>query len=128
MNFDKLNKKIQKQVVDATKERNNRVAPLAQKIIKIIAEAELPIGDIHAHDNPKFSAVARSVLATLMAEDARHVDITAIFQFVLQPVDMVAEIVKQSLSKSFNTVENKLFGKDYSEVTLKDLDDILTNK
>ena len=126
MNLNKLNKKIEKQVKDATKERNERVAPVVQRIIKIIADVNLPVGDVHAHDNPKFSATAKDVLSELLDSEVRHVDITALFQFVLQPFDMVAGIVKESLSKSFNDAENKLFRKDYSEVTLKDLDDILT--
>ena len=125
MNINKLNKKIEKQVKDATIERNERVAPLAQKVIKIIADANLPVGDVHAHDNPKFSAVAREVVSELMDSDARHIDITALFQFVIQPFDMIGAIVKESLAKSFNDAESKLFGKDYSTVTLKDLDDIL---
>ena len=126
MNLNKIQKQIEKKQRDVTKERNERVAPIAQKIIKIIADANLPVGDVHAHDNPKFSETARNVLSELLDSEMRHIDVTALFQFVLQPFDMVAGIVKESLSKSFNDAENKLFKKDYSEVTLKDLDDILT--
>lgn len=123
--LNKLNKKIQKQVQDATKERNERVAPIAQTVIKIIADANLPVGDVHAHDNPKFSSVAREVVSEMLNSEVRHADINALFQFVLQPFDMIAGIVKESLSKSFNDAESKLFGKDYSEITLSDLDDII---
>lgn len=125
MNLNQLNKQIAKKQEDATEERNKRVVPIVQKIIKIIADAELPVGNVNAHDNPKFPAVAREVISELLDSEIRHTDITALFQFVLQPFDMVGTIVKDSLSKSFNDAENKLFGKDYEYVTLRDLEDIL---
>lgn len=122
-NLFKGKEKYQK---DLTKEREEKLSPVAQKIINLISEAKLPLGsELHAHDNPKFSSVAKSILGVMLENEVKYVDSTFLFQLVLQPFDNIREIVMKSLSESFNKSEEKLFRKEYREVTLADLDRIL---
>ena len=110
---------------DLTKEREEKVVPVARKIIKLIIEAELPMGSIHAHDNPKFAATAKEVLGLMLEVDMKYVDKDYLSQVILQPFDSVMEIVKRSLGESFNNAEKKVFGKDFRDLTLGDLDKVL---
>ena len=110
---------------DLTKERMERVAPVALADLKRIAEAELPVGDHNAHDNDKFNAVAKEVIGDMISGELKYVDKEFLFQLVLQPFDMIGQIVNKSLSESLNKAEKNLFGKEFREVTLSDLDNIL---
>lgn len=110
---------------DLTKERDERLIPLAQKIVELITEAKLPIGDVHAHDNAKFTNVARNILSIMLDANTKYVEKEYLFQLVFQQFDNIAQIVKKSLDESFNSAENKLFGKQYRELTLSDLDEVL---
>ena len=113
---------------DLTKERNERLIPVAQKIIGLIVEMELPMGNVNAHDNPKFTAAAKTILEEMLDANVKYVDIDFLFQLALQPLDNILQIVKKSLSESFNSAETKLFRKEYREITLVDLDRVLKEK
>jgi len=124
--LNKLFKSQEKQQKDLTKERDEQLSPVAHKIIKVIAEAVLPLGgELHAHDNPKFVGVTKEVLGIMLDNGVKYVDSTFLFQLILQPFDNTREIVMKSLGESLTRAETKLFGKGYREVTLRDLDKII---
>ena len=118
-------KKPEKVEKDLTKEREEKLAPVAQEIIEMIANAKLPIGETHAHDNGKFDHVAGEVLKLMLKHEVKYADKSFLFQLVLQPFDIVKETVHLSLTKSFDLVINRALKKDFGDVTLKDMDQIL---
>ena len=123
------NGKIQKQIEKAQdqlhKERLEKCVPLAKKLIKEIANADLAIGDAHAHDNDAYEAVAKEILKIFLYEDFKYRDKEFIFQLVLQPFDQIREIVVKSLAQSFDRAINVALKKDFMEVTVMDLDNLL---
>lgn len=110
---------------DPTQERLDKLSPIAQNVIKLITDANLPVGDHNAHDNNKFNNVAKEVIGQMLDNDVKYVDKEFLFQLVLQPFDEISQIVTKSLKESFNKTEQKLFGKDFRDVTLGDIDKIL---
>ena len=121
----KENKKIKDEGKKLNKERFERCVPIARKIIKLIAEADLPIGETHAHDNTKYNSVAKEILAIMLKHEAKYVDKDFIFQLILQPFDQLKGIVFMSLGDSLDKAIDKKFGKDFRELTLRDMDKIL---
>ena len=119
------NGKIQKQIEDETKKTITELEPTVHEVIRMISEAKLPIGEIHAHDNAKLDAVAREVLAVCLRNNIRYTDRNLLFKLILQPFDMTFQIVLKSLSESFNHAVDKSFGKSIEELRLVDLDEVL---
>lgn len=120
-----LDKKIRKETDKLHQERLDEIVPVAREVIKLIAEANLEIGDTNAHDNDKLYAVAHKILATLLKKNIKYSDRQFVFQLVLQPFDRVREVVSQSLDKSFDKALNRSFGKDFLELRLEDIDKML---
>ena len=125
MKMGKLFKKKDKEK-DLTRERNEKVIPIAQDVLKLVADAALPMGDnVHAHDNVKFDAVSKKILELLLEKDIKYVDTNFLFQLVLQPLEIIKETVVLSLKRSFDLAETKAMGKEYREITLQDMDNLI---
>ena len=114
-----------RQQKNLTKERELELAPVAKEIIKMIAEADLPVGEIHARDNSKFNDVSEKILRLLLRKDIKYVDKDFLFQLVLQPIDMIKQTVMISLGKSFDDAIDQSLGKGFREIRMTDLDEIL---
>ena len=110
---------------DLSKQRDKQLIPIVQEIIKIILEANLPVGELHANDNAKFDHVAKQILTLMLEHKVKYVDKDYLFSLVLQPLNVVKETVDTSLKMSFDNVINKSLGKDFREVTLEDMDRVL---
>lgn len=124
-NIEQLHKEIEKKKQDLTELTIKDLTPVVYEIIKIIADAKLPVGNVHAHDNSKFAIVSREVIGKMLDGNVKYLDRNLLFQLVLQPFDGTREMVTKSLSESLIRAETKLFGKEFSEVSLKDLDKII---
>lgn len=107
---------------DLTKERLDKLVPLAREIIEAITEAQLPLGDTHAHDNAKFDFVTSKVLKIMLNNEVKYVDKEFLFQLVFQPFDVIKETVLMSLRKSFDLVIDRSLHKEFREFTLLDMD------
>ena len=110
---------------DLTKERLERVVPVAKEALKLIANAELPMGDVHERDNHKFDAVAKDILKLMLDARLKYVEKEFLFQLILQPVGMLKEVVLKSLSNSFDKVIEKLLKKEFRDTDLQDMDNLL---
>jgi hypothetical protein len=124
-NIEQLQKDIQKKQNDLTDQTIKQLTPVVYEITKIITDAKLPIGNVHAHDNPKFAGVARDVIGVMLDGNVKYLDRNLLFQLVLQQFDGIREMVTKSLSESLIRAETKLFRKEFTEVSLKDLDKII---
>ena len=114
-----------KKMRDLTKEREEKIAPIAQEILELITRAELPMGDVHAHDNAKFDHIAGEVLKIFLREDIKYVDKEFVFQLVLQPIDFIKDTVILSLKKSMDITMERVFGKEFGQIGTKDMDTIM---
>ena len=110
---------------DLTKERMKKMVPLARQVLEMIVEAELPMGDLHAHDNEKFNSLAKNILQLMLENEVKYIDKDFLFQLCLQPIDMAKEVVLKSLKNSFDQLIEKALKKDFLDVTLLDMDRIL---
>ena len=115
----------EKEIKDLTKERDLELIPVARGILRIISEADLALGNLHAHDNSKYDAAAKQILELLLKYNVKYVDKDYVFQLVLQPFEIVREVVSKSLSVSFDRSLERSFGKEFRQVTLGDLDKVL---
>ena len=59
---------------DLTKERMKKMVPLARQVLEMIVEAELPMGDLHAHDNEKFNMLAKNILQLMLENEVKYID------------------------------------------------------
>ena len=110
---------------DLTKERMKKMVPLARQVLEMIVEAELPMGDLHAHDNEKFNMLAKNILQLMLENEVKYIDKDFLFRLCLKPIDMAKEVVLKSLKNSFDQLIEKALKKDFLDVTLLDMDRIL---
>lgn len=120
-----LNGSAEKAVDDLTKKRIEELRPVVQHIIELMADAHLPVGDTTDDDMAKYRLLAGDVLELLLEKDIRYTDRIFLFQLILQPFDIMRDVVTKSLEESFNHAVDKSFGKTIDEFRLKDLDLIL---
>lgn len=107
------------------KERIRKLTPVAKKIIELIAEAELPIGDVQSLSNELYSEVSKKILEVMLESNVKYVDRDFLFQLVLQPFDGVRELVGTSLRSSFDEIIDRALHKEFRELTMKDMDVLL---
>lgn len=102
--------------------------PVAQEVLAVIAEANLPMGDIIQNQNERpeeYVKVSRAVQEILIRHNIRWVDRHFVFQLVLQPFDLVKTIVLTDLERTFERKMSSIFGVDsFSEVDLQQLDSV----
>ena len=110
---------------DLTKERILELTPVARGIVRIIHDADLSVGEVHAHDNVKYDATAKKILELMLKNSVKYVDKEFLFQLVFQQFELVKEVVMRSLSKSFDSALERSLGKEFLQVTLGDLDRVL---
>lgn len=110
---------------DLSKERDKQVIPVVKEVIKILAAADLPVGNLHANDNAKFDYVAKQILGLMLEHKIKYVDKDYLFSLVLQPFNVIKETVDASLKMSLDNVMNKSLGKDFRDVNLEDMDRLL---
>ena len=110
---------------DLTKERMKKMVPIARQVLEMIVDAELPMGDLHAHNNEKFNSLAKNILQLMLENEVKYIDKDFLFQLCLQPIDMAKEVVLKSLKNSFDQLIEKALKKDFLDVTLLDMDRIL---
>ncbi len=89
---------------DATAESFERLKPIAYAIIDMVAEAKLPIGN-----------------NTNMEKEN-------VFALLLQPFDKLRTIALSSLNRSANKAVDLKMGKQFGDITIADLDEILKSE
>jgi len=117
-----IEKEIKKEADRLHEERLERCIPVAKEVINIIANSTLKMGDLHAHDNDAYNAVSKDIIALFLKENVHFQDKDFIFQLAMQPFQVVRDISVNSLGRSLDMVINKVFGKEWQEVTMQELD------
>lgn len=104
------------------------LVPVAQEVMKVIADASLPMGDIIQNQNERpeeYVRISRAVQEILLRHNIRWVDRHFVFQLVLQPFDLIKTIVLTDLERTFERKMSSIFGVgSFSEVDLQQLDSV----
>lgn len=111
---------------DLVKQRNEKCLPIVREIYDLIQKKQPKIGDMT--DEEKFESydeLARDILKILLDNDVKLLDVNYIFRVALQPVDILKDIVVESLNHSLKNAQNKFWGKDSDDVTMSELDTVL---
>ena len=126
--FDKVQKKMEQESDRLYKKQLLRCIPFAHKLLKVILEADLDMGDEKDMDGKKYQEVALTIIKDMMESEIPYVDREFVFQLCLQPVSKVKDLVVNSLSKSYEMAQDKKWGKDMLDLTLRDIHEVLTQK
>lgn len=135
MNFNKIQKSIQKTIDKESKARLERCIPVAQEIMRMIASDSPPIGDIADKRgeilkdvSDKYDELAAKILTLMLKNNLNYFDKEFIFQLVMQMVEKTKDKVIKSMERSFDRASEKKWGKDMMDLTMEDIHNILLGK
>ena len=75
---------FKKKEKDLSAEREKKLTPVARQLVKIILDAELPIGNFVANEFSRFNNVATNIIQLMMDNDMKYVDKEFLFQLALR--------------------------------------------
>lgn len=117
---------IDKKIEDETKKRVKRCIPLAIELIKLLAEKELVLGEADLVANAEvYDEVAKEMLQKMLDACIPYSDRNFIFQIAMQPIEMSQEKVLRNLERSYEIARDKIWGKNFFDLTLEDIDKAL---
>lgn len=133
MNVNKILKKQEEERKNATKERDLRCVPVVKSILKLIAEADLPLGNdvsdgkggYSKETTDKYDVVNKKVLEIMLEADINFTDKNYIFQLLAQPIAIIREDTEKALGLSFDLALKQAFEKDFIDVKMSDIDKML---
>jgi len=132
VNYKKLVKKQNKEFEKEYQKRLDRCLPIAKEIMKMMLEAELPMGtfndkkgEILPEIQDIYESFSAKVLAYMLNSGMNYMDKDFVFQLILQPFDKTREITLNAVNKSFEKAEEILFGKDILDVNFDDIHQLL---
>ena len=118
-------KKIEK---DENTLREKRCVPVARKIISIIANSKYSIGEGKNIDARDYEKIALDVIGVMLENNIMYTEKNFVFQLALQAFEITRDEVLRNVEKSFDIALNKSIGKDFKELSMIDIDNILTSK
>jgi hypothetical protein len=131
--FKKIMKGKERAIDKEYQDRLVRCIPVAEKIIKMIAEEKLPIGEladkegkIKEYVKERYENFAVKVLTLMLESDIRYSERTFLFQLVLQAFDKSREMVIMSIDRSFERAFEAKW-KDELDITMRDIHEVLIN-
>lgn len=117
-----------------------RCIPVAKKILKIIVERDLAIGETNVPrdeqgnmrrmaeaDRPEaYKEAAKEIMQTMLDSNLLKMEWNFVFQLVRQPAEMLFNIVMTDMDASYNRGICKMFGIEVpAELSTKMIDDFL---
>jgi len=128
MNVNKQLKKIEKQQFESHEERLARCVPLAKKVLNLLGTESIEMGDINDKNGvikPEVKVcyinLSNKVLEEMKNANMLYADREFIFSLVLQGMEQVKERTIDSLSMSYDAIQENFFGKDFMDVTMEDM-------
>jgi hypothetical protein len=112
---------------DLTALRDAKCVPIARRIIKMLGNVEtMPVNtkDV-AELNATFVPLTSDVLGVLLEEDVKFDEVNYVMRLVLEAYDTLNNYLSQSLNKSMDKASGYFWGKEYTEVTIGDMDRML---
>lgn len=122
MSYEKVKKGVDKETEKVMKV----LVPLARDIIKILASRDLVLGNADQKEIEDFYYnVSEEVLKLIAERDIPFASRHLLFQLVSQAVENTRDITLNALEESYKRCTNKLFGKEFMDLKLSDLDKVL---
>lgn len=123
-----INAEIEKATADLTAERNERCLPIANEVIKMMAQ--VVIEDIPAQElADKNKELVLKIMNVYLDKGVRLSDVNYIHRLILASYDVVNTTITDSLNKHLNSSGDifwqQFCGKNIDEITVKDLDNLL---
>jgi hypothetical protein len=107
-------------------ERDERLVPLAQDVIRIIGNMRPALGNIeHETIVKSYFPITTQILEVLRKANVTLKDANYVMQLALQAYDQTNKLVIDSLQKSFEKAENKVWGMESEDITMQYVDSIL---
>lgn len=119
--------KVAKGMDTATDARDKRVKPIVAELVKIIGETPVVLTDDSKEVASNYTPATEKILAYLLENKVLFDDINYVFRLILQHSNMIQDFTVQSLNKSMEKAEEKLWGKTSDKVDMADIDEILKN-
>ena len=130
--FEKINGKLKRVIGDKkenklSREREERCKPVAIEIIKLMSEREMKIGmDITETERKEcYGDLSKDILEYMKERNIRFNETAYCFSLVLEAVNHTKIMIQSSLQMSADFCDEKLWGKEFKDVTLKDMDNVL---
>lgn len=117
---------INDQLEDFSKQRQAEGTKNAVQILKIIANEELPTGQVTDKVYEAYKGVTEKIMAYLLEANVKYWDLNFIFQNILQIVQQTQQMTMASTEHHYNNCVRKLFnGKEDVDVRMQDIEKIL---
>lgn len=124
--FEKLVKGIEKESAKKTKERDARCIGLGREIIQILAEVDVDLTVEEFGEQMKaYKPVYEKIIEYATDNNIKVSDIDYAFKFVLRAVGAAKEITTASLDMNVDKAIEKVIGKKYNDLSIKDVDNLL---
>ena len=75
---------FKKKEKDLSAEREEKLTPIARKMVQMILDAELPFGNFLKNEFDRFNSVAQDVIQLMMDNNIKYVDKEFLFQLALR--------------------------------------------
>lgn len=123
--FNKVKNKMKKEEKDLTKERDDRCVPIAKEFLSLVGKYEKGIiGDGKNEEIAEsYRPLAKQILEMYLEKNIRVHESGYIHRLVLQSFQTVQDIIINSLNESLKKAEKEMWGKEASEITIKEIDE-----
>jgi hypothetical protein len=124
--YTKIKNRLGSKLSKEADERDERLVPLAQDVIRIIGNMRPALGNIeHETIVKSYFPITTQILEVLRKANVTLKDANYVMQLALQAYDQTNKLVIDSLQKSFEKAENKVWGMESEDITMQYVDSIL---
>lgn len=114
---------------DLTAIRDERVIPVARKVLKLIADYDGAVGQVNADGlRASYAPLAKDILQVYLDHDIKSGDLTYIIELIGQMVQSPLGVVHVSHNANMERLEEKILGIRVADITYKQMDAILTRE
>ena len=115
--------------MNLTKQRDKKCIPIAKKVLQLISDYGVEIGDIKEDKAIKhYKELQEKIIKYYLLNELTSGEVNYVQQLVLQAVDVPLNFIKASIIDSYDRATEKLFGKPEIEINLVDINKILLDK
>jgi hypothetical protein len=107
------------------KEFLRKTAEIADFILKTLAESELAYGDLDNEKEYNYNVISEKIINEIVAKDIKYSEFPQIFKALLQPLEEVKQRVAFSKDMALDKAMEKLLEKPLTDVTYKELVEVV---
>lgn len=111
---------------DLSEEQLKRCIPVAHRLVKIISDAELPLGNLKKEEvGGVYDDVIKTSLQSFLDADLQVGDVQLVLALAMQSLDLVLKGVDHAMKINLSAASEKLWKMSPEEVRLQDIDKML---